>query len=121
VSVERDPISFTDWTPVVRDYSISYAYTNPATGRRVSSGGGRWMVVKLWMAEAAIATGAAEFDTNGGMGDKRWRRTVTISQDEADEFFKAGIAKGFFTLKGTYRRACVRRRKREAAVEGWAP
>lgn len=116
MSVERAPISFSDWTPVERDYSISYGYVNPATGRAVNSGGGRWMVVKLWMAQAAIATGAEEFTTSGGLGDKRWRRTVTITQAEAEAFFEHGIGKGFFTLKGTYQRARSARARRLKAA-----
>lgn len=64
--------------------------------RPVVSGGGYWNVTPMWIAASAIATGATEFTTFGGLGSRSWTRVVTVTQ------------------AATYRQACIARTRRTA-------
>lgn len=106
--IERKPIQFGKWTPVLRDNAISYSYVNPSDGRTVNGWGWRWMHAKHRIAASAISTGVLEFKVWGGLGSRRWVRTVTCSQEEAHAFFEEAISGGSFILKREYRRALSR-------------
>ncbi len=116
MTVERKTIAFSKWTPVARDNRIGYEYVvgvGPRGARKISPGGDRWQRAKWKIARAAIALGIEEFRVYGGVGSRRWVRTVTVTQDEADEFFRHAIEDlGDFMLRGEYRRASARRELR---------
>lgn len=112
--IERKTIRFSKWKPVARDNRVSYSYINPRDGRLVRLGSDRWMRAKSRIASSAIATGADSFEVRGGIGTREWSRTVLVSQEDADAFFTEAIDRGWFMLRGMYRRAVLARERRLA-------
>lgn len=110
-------VRFDNFQPRLADYQVGYSYVHPIAGkngtpRRMPPSTDRWIRAKANIAASAIASGAEEFTVWGGLGARRWRRTVFVSQEEADAYFVRSIQNGAFTLKGLYIRSCVMRDRR---------
>lgn len=117
--IDRAPIRFARWNPVLRDYGISYEYVIPeglmSAGRTYRAGSDKWMRAKSRIASSAIATGCDTFLVDGGLGNRRWKRVVTVTQDEAEAYFFDQIHNHRnFMLKGVLRKALTTRERRLA-------
>lgn len=116
--IERKPVRFSKWNPVHRDRMISYVYTSPTPSPRgnpvVIRRQDRWMRVKAYIAQVAIHTGVDTFDVYGGhaVGGWAWHRIVTVTEQDAVDYFKTQIDDGAFMLKGMFRNAIAGRERR---------
>lgn len=110
----RRTVNLDRFKPVARDHRVGFRYTNPATGRETYSCD-RWMRAPAHIAEAALWTGAEEFEVDGGAGARAWKRTVTVTQEQAERFLRDAADRDF-TVKGMLKRALIRRDRRVAGA-----
>jgi len=110
---ERSDVKFSRWTPNKTDNHIGF-YPEGTTMRH--TGTNRWQQAKSRMAQHALCTGESRYTVFGGLGNRRWRRTVVVTQEDAQAFFEQAIANGYFMLKGMYAQAMKRKGQRESTT-----
>ncbi len=114
-----DALRFSAWKPSARDRSIGYSYVvgSGRGARKISPGRDSWERAKRNVAASALYSGVEEYKVWGGIGDHRWRRTILVSQEEAEAFLRAD-AEGDATAQAALEQALLlrdRRLAREAA------